>query len=127
MMKLFKILVVWEWISFILLILGCLIFVCLINLSPKYKKYSKEPVKLKKMDQAYIIFRNIRINITIIIPIAIIALLNLWYLKNNNSLAILNTLPSEFFLFSTLALIPMPIGILVFEFYLKIILKKLKE
>lgn len=127
MMKLFKILVVWEWISFIFLILGCLIFVCLINLSPKYKKYSKEPEKLKKMDQAYIVFRNIRINITIIIPIAIIALLNLWYLKNNNSLAILNTLPSEFFLFSTLALIPMPIGILVFEFYLKIILKKLKK
>jgi len=129
MLELFKIIVIMEWIAFIFLIIGCLIFVCLLHYSDMYKRYLKESGRLEKMEKVIIVFQKIRMKAIFLIGMIIIIFFILWHLAiNYTNMPLTNSLLlSQFYLFTILGLFPIPIAFMIFEFCLKIYLKKMKN
>jgi len=129
LISVFKATVFLEWISLVFLISGSLILVCLLRYSERYRKYVIASGKQEKMTKVSIVFRKIRIAIISGLGLTMLAFLTLWYLIINYKIIspTHSLLLPQFFLFSVLGLLPIPIAFLIFEYYLKIYLKIIKS
>lgn len=131
----FKTIIFFEWVFFIVFILGIAILLLSIRKASTVDQlirillWSQKKLSIAEVKERILKIRAklviVKFNIFMSMVIVIISLLGLRYLVIKKYADI--ALPNEFFLFSILGMIPMPFVVFLLEYYTKKILGKIES
>lgn len=135
LMEIFKAVIFFEWVFFIIFILGVAILLLYIRKTLTedrlirislwgQQKLSIAEVK-QRMLKVMTKLKIVKVNIIMSTSILIVSLLGLWYLVTKKYVDI--ALSNQFFLLSILGMGPVPFVVLLLEYYIKKIFDKIEN